>query len=799
MKKRCINLKYPTSKKLTATVLLAALAATSLSPAAALASDNVTTVSEAQPPEGGQPPEKPPGDQQPTPPDGGQPGEQPPAKPGGADTMEYDYTGELSGAVTADGETVAREGETITTDTVDENVGLAQNGGSLTLSDVSLEKSGSDTNGDNCNFYGINSILLSVNEDSLIKVDGSALTADSTGSNGIFATDGGTVYANDSTIVTSRSNSRGLDATYGGTVIGNLLAVSTAGDHCAALATDRGGGNISLTNSTLFTAGSGSPLLYSTGNVQVDNVSGTAKGSQIAGMEGLNTIIVRDSELRSEVTGKTASDPVANGIIIYQSTSGDAEAATGETAEFEAADSTLSSAIEEGSMFYFTNTTANVVLENTVLDFDSEAADLMTIAGNDANNWGTPGKNGADVTFTGLDQALDGDISVDTISSLDLYLLDGSHYIGATTIVDNADATETSAAPLTVNVGSASTWTVTADSTVSALNVADGGQVVDEDDQTVTIVSGGETVVAGESDLTVTVTGAYSTTVTTDEDNGLNGTVIDRADFDTAYGTSTTFGENAGAERNEDVTIQEATGGDDVMGGDQPGEKPPALPGEGEALPFTDVSAGHWAYDDITTAYKAGLLNGTGAETFAPETALSRGMLVTVLYRLEGEPETTAASFDDVADGTYYADAVAWAEANDIVHGYSASTFGPNDAITREQIAAILYRYAAYKGYDTTVSADASLDGYSDAAAISDGFEDVLLWANDKGYLNGTSADTLSPAGRTTRAQAAAILVRFLRAESALPDSGQGGGLDDNGEPAKPEGDLQPEKPEGAA
>ena len=175
-------------------------------------------------------------------------------------------------------------------------------------------------------------------------------------------------------------------------MIGNLLAISTAGDHSAALATDRGGGNISLTNSSLFTAGSGSPLLYSTGNVQVDNVKGTATGSQIAGMEGLNTILIKNSRLTSEVTGKTASDPVANGVIIYQSTSGDAEAATGETAEFEAENSTLASDIQEGSMFYLTNTTANVVLKNTTLDFDSDAANLLTIGGNDANNWGTPGK-----------------------------------------------------------------------------------------------------------------------------------------------------------------------------------------------------------------------------------------------------------------------------------------------------------------------------------------------------------------------------------------------------------------------
>ena len=273
-------MKFPSSKKITAAVLLAALTATSVAPSVALAdtaSNNVENVG----PGGDQPPEKPPGDQQPTPPDG----EQPPAKPGegGADTMEYDYQGELSGALTADGEEVTSDGETISTDTVDQNAALAQNGGSLTITNGTLSKSGSDTNGDNCNFYGINSIILGVNKDSVVKVSNSKLTADITGSNGIFATDGATIYANNDTIVTSASNSRGLDATYGGTVIGNLMAISTAGDHCAALATDRGGGNISLTNSTLFTAGSGSPLLYSTGNVQVDNVTGTATGSQIAG------------------------------------------------------------------------------------------------------------------------------------------------------------------------------------------------------------------------------------------------------------------------------------------------------------------------------------------------------------------------------------------------------------------------------------------------------------------------------------------------------------------------------------
>lgn len=777
-------MNFPSSKKLTAAVLMAALAATSVAPSAALATDNTASVESGS----AQPPEKPPGDEQPTPPDGGQP----PAKPGeggGADTMEYDYTGALSGVLTADAEDVSEEGESLSTDTVDQNVGLAQNGGNLTITDSTLDKSGSDTNGDNCNFYGINSILLSVNEDSVIKVSDSALTADSTGSNAIFATDNGTVYANNNTIVTSAGNSRGLDATYGGSVIANLMAISTAGNHSAAVATDRGGGNISLTNSALFTAGSGSPLLYSTGNVQVDNVEGTATGSQIAGMEGLNTILIKNSELSSEVTGKTASDSVANGVIIYQSTSGDAEASTGETATFEAEDSTLTSAIEEGSMFYLTNTTASIVLKNTTLNFDSDAVGLLTVGGNDANNWGTAGSNGADVTFTGLEQELSGDIDVDTISSLDLYLLDGTTYTGAVTISDNADATETSEAPVTVNIGADSTWTVTGDSTVTNLHVADGAQVVDADGNAVTLAQEDGTVIAqGDSEYTVTVTGTYDTTVTTDEANTLHGTVIDRDDFDVTYATSTEFATNAGEERNTDVTIQEATGGDDTEGGDQPGGQPPEIPDEGQILPFTDVANDHWAYDDISTIYKAGLMTGTGETTFAPETTLNRAMLVSILYRLEDEEGVTGDSgFTDVADDAWYADAVAWARENNIVGGYSATTFGPEDTITREQFAAILYRYAAYKGYDTQISDDASLDAYSDRQNIGEGFDNVLLWATDKGYLSGMTATTLAPQGSATRAQTAAILERFLSAENALPS---GGNKDENGEPAKPDGEA---------
>lgn len=489
---------------------------------------------------------------------------------GGPNTQSYDYSGTLSGKLTADGEEVSSDNETITTSTADENAALVENGGTLKITNGKLQKSGDDTNGDNCNFYGINSILLAVGEKSKAYISNSALASDSEGSNAIFATDGATVYSEKNSITTSKGNSRGLDATYGGTIIADDMTIETAGDHSASLATDRGGGNISVTNSTLNTSGSGSPLIYSTGAIEVSGVTGTAEGSQIAGMEGLNHIKIYNSELSSTITDKTASDPVANGVIIYQSTSGDADTSTSERAQFQAVDSTLHSKIESGAMFYVTNTSADILLSGTTLDFDSTKAKLLQIEGNDANNWGRAGANGGDVTFTGLGETLTGDISVDSISSLDLYLLDGTTYTGQILSVANAgspnadgdaeqngdaaakgadgqstgaDSTsDAGAATITVNLDQDSTWVVTGDTTIFALNAEDGAQIVDEDGKTVTIVADGITVVKGDSDLTVTVTGSYSQTVTTSDANEISATTIDRSDFDSYYGTDTTFG-----------------------------------------------------------------------------------------------------------------------------------------------------------------------------------------------------------------------------------------------------------------
>ncbi len=483
--------------------------------------------------------------------EGGGPGQGGAPGMGGADTMTFDYTGTYSGAVTADGESVSQASATYSATEADVNAALVQNGGALALTGVSLTKSGDDTNGDNCNFYGLNSILLAVGEGSAATIEGSGLSATSEGSNGIFATDNATVLAKDVTISTTAGNSRGLDATYGGTILAGDVTITTQGDHCAGVATDRGGGNISVDGGKISTAGSGSPILYSTGDVEVQDITGTATGSQIAGMEGLNTILIKNSTLESTITSKTASDPVANGVIIYQSTSGDAESATGSTATFQAVDSTLKSAIESGSMFYLTNTSADVVLSNTKLDFDSSKASLVYAAGNDSNSWGTAGSNGASVKLTGIKQELAGAVVADTISSIDLYLTDGTIWTGSARIEENS-AGSTSESPITVNIDATSSWVVNGDSTVSNLNAAEGAKIVDSDGKAVTIVAGGQTVVQGDSAYAITVTGSYSTSCDASAAGTVSESAIDRSAYNEAFGIDES-GEGTSAEGSADA------------------------------------------------------------------------------------------------------------------------------------------------------------------------------------------------------------------------------------------------------
>ena len=181
--------------------------------------------------------------------------------------------------------------------------------------------------------------------------------------------------------------------------------------------------------------------------------------------------------------------------------------------------------------------------------------------------------------------------------------------------------------------------------------------------------------------------------------------------------------------------------------------------------PFADVSGDAWYCDAVQYVNEHGLMAGTSGNTFAPNLATTRGMIVTILYRLAGSPEIKdeiwGYPFQDVDANAYYAAAVYWARMNGIVAGYSQERFGPNDTITREQMATILYGYAQYKGCDTTAKAD--LRKYTDAAQVGPWAAEAIRWANAEGLVNGTSATTLSPKGSATRAQVAVILKQFCQ------------------------------------
>ncbi len=327
-------------------------------------------------------------------------------------SMSESTTGniELTGAYTVDGKEEMSDGETYASANPDENAVLVKNGGALELTNTVLKKSGDSSSEDESNFYAVNAVLAA-SEGSTATMSDITLTSDAEGSNAIFATGDSKITVNNVKIHTKGNSSRGLDATYGGSVIATNVDITTEGAHCAPIATDRGEGNITVDSGTLSAAGEGSPCVYSTGNITVKGVTGTAAGSQAAVVEGRNSITLEKCDL----TGAGE-----NGVMLYQSTSGDAAEGT---AKFSASDSKLSST-SSGPMFYITNTTAEATLENTELTYNSDI--LARASGNNTNNWGREGSNGGNFKLNGINQRLIGDVACDEISTVEVSLTKGS-------------------------------------------------------------------------------------------------------------------------------------------------------------------------------------------------------------------------------------------------------------------------------------------------------------------------------------------------------------------------------------
>ena len=355
--------------------------------------------------------------------------------------------------------------ENYETSTSDESTIKVSDGGNATVDGATVNKTGGDSsNTENSEFYGVNAGILTT-KGSTTTIKNSKITTNAKGANAIFATgEDAKVYVSDTTITTTgESSSRGLDATYGGYIEADNVTITTQGGSCATLATDRGEGTVIAKNSKLETNGSGSPIIYSTGNISISNTTGTSNGSQMVVIEGKNSATVEDSTLVCSGKGNRG-DTDHSGIMIYQSMSGDASEGTG---TFTAKNSSLT--ISENSnyyktapMFFITNTEAIINLTNTKLSYGSN----LLISNKGTSEWGNSGSNGGNLTLNATNQELTGNVEVDNISTLTMNLNESSSYTGTINSANTAKS-------ITLKLDSSSKITLTGDSYVTALEDSD--------------------------------------------------------------------------------------------------------------------------------------------------------------------------------------------------------------------------------------------------------------------------------------------------------------------------------------
>lgn len=424
-----------------------------------------------------------------------------------SDTISIDANAlEDRGSLVVDSENLDEINGLYHTDTGDENGILIKNSGILKLVNSIINKTGdTQTSGDDADFYGINSAIL-VNTNGTLDISNVEIETNSKGSNGIFVTnadsstssgtsqegsggqppeatggEGGQAPSGGETssvsgntqatiknvkITTHSDKSRGLDATYAGKIIADNVIINTDGQSCAALATDRGEGEVTVSNSQINTgvskdSGRGSPLIYSTGQITLENSKGTAYVSQIACIEGKNSIDLTNCDLTGYGEGNRQDGDTyvdLGGIFIYQSMSGDADVGT---STFNATNSNLkisedSSVYSEAPMFHITNTACAINLENTKCEFGSG----VFLEASGQNQWGNTGSNGGSVELNTNNENIDGNVIVDSISSL-TWNMQNTKFNGAINSTGTAN----------VVVDASSTWTLTGDSTVSSLEV----------------------------------------------------------------------------------------------------------------------------------------------------------------------------------------------------------------------------------------------------------------------------------------------------------------------------------------
>lgn len=342
---------------------------------------------------------------------------------------------------------------------------LIKNSSTVTLSNCTISKSGDVNSSDieSAEFYGINSALLAQNGTTVTITD-TTITTSAYGGNAVFSYGtNSSITISDSTITsTAKGSARGLMATYSGSVSGTNMYINTTCGSCATLATDRGEGTVTCYNCSLYTSGSGSPIIYSTGDIAINNSNGTATGAQMIVVEGSNLANVTDnSNLIGYAKGNRDSQADQCGIMIYQSQSGDAAEGT---SYFYASDSTFSissssSYYDSAPFIFVTNTDAVINMENNNISYGSG----IFLKAEGTSEWGTSGSNGANVNITFIGQSVSGDFYVDNISTLYVFLTEGSYLNGSINKENNST-------DVNVYIDSSSTWVLTNNSYATVVN-----------------------------------------------------------------------------------------------------------------------------------------------------------------------------------------------------------------------------------------------------------------------------------------------------------------------------------------
>ena len=414
-------------------------------------------------------PGEPPSGEMGTPPEGGAPGEAGGfggSTPPGGGTSDFEYT-----AATEITEAAELSGETCSSDTADESALIVNTDEDVTLTDITVSKTGSSNGGDNCNFYGLNAALL-VMGGSTATITGATVTSDAGGANGVFSYggnggqngasgDGTTVVISDSTITTTGNGSGGIMTTGGGVTYANNLTVETSGGSSAPIRTDRGGGTVVVDGGSYTSNGLGSPAIYSTANITVSNATLTSNLSEGVCIEGMNSITLIDCDMTANNTQCNGNATFLDTIMIYQSMSGDADSGT---SSFTMTGGSLTSL--NGHMFHVTNTHAIITL--TDVELVNEGSDILLSVCDDG--W-SGASNIAELNAVG--QALTGMILVGDNSTLTLSLTEGSSFEGTFSgeiINSKGDTVSTEVGSVSVTLDETSTWTLTGDTYITEFN-----------------------------------------------------------------------------------------------------------------------------------------------------------------------------------------------------------------------------------------------------------------------------------------------------------------------------------------